>query len=337
MKAIRTKLETTMKKRLVLTAPCLVMLAACGGSSNSTPASISIPTGAEAASVTLVAGQTAQVSTEDALAVDLNSSDVGAVVQFTDGDLDGIELTIQESVAGLKTVVVTGAQGGDDGDYELIATENLNLFLKAALNTINKENDFNIQISKDGDVGYTGYNERSQGTTTRSMYYSTIIIDYNTSLEASAESTEIGINETLALSINRNYNNAFVSPTGEFTYVGPTDVFIRRADDSDTDPYRTNNSEMSVDFSDNTGSYSASSFESVDPDLPGRVVSLSSVFAVNSTTGTLSGSSGTASVDGTNQTFAIKGAFSPNADAVAGFIAPEAGDLEGGIFIMESQ
>ena len=327
-----------MDKKLILAAPCLALLAACGGSNNAGPtAPVVIPTGAAANSVTLAAGETAQVSTEDALAVDLNSSAVGAVVAITDGLLEGVELTIQESVGGLTTAVVTGGEGNDDGDYELIVAENLNLFLKAALNTADVNEDTEFQISQDGDVGYTEYNERSRGTTTRSTYYSIIYTDDDTSLEAQADSAEVGGEETIALQINRNYDDAFAAPTGVFTYDGPTDVFIRRADDSDTDPYRTTTSQMSVDFGDNTGSYSASGFESVDPSLPERVISVQSDFAVNSTTGTLSGSSGTASVDGDNQTFAIEGAFSPNADAVAGIIVPDAGDLEGGIFIMESR
>ena len=331
-----------MQTKFLAVLPALAILTACVGSSNNnaggtTPATVVIPTGAAAGSVILAAGQTAEVSTEDALALDFNSSAVGAVVELTDGLLEGIKFTVQESVGGLKTVVVEGGEGGDDGDHELIAAENLNLFLKVALNTLDAEEENVVQISENGDVGYTEYNERSRGTSSRQTYYSTIYTDEDTYLEAKAGSAEVGSEETVALQIIRNFDDTFAAPTGDFTYVGPTDVFIRRADDSDTDPYRTTTSQMSVDFGDNTGSYSASGFESVDPDLPERVISVQSDFAVNSTTGTLSGSSGTASVDGDNQTFAIEGAFSPNADAVAGIIAPQAGDLEGGIFIMESR
>jgi hypothetical protein len=335
-------LENRMQIKLLAGLPALALLAACGGSSNnnvggSTAAPVVIPTGAAAGSVTLAAGQTAGVSTEDVLAVDFNSSAVGAVVELTDGELEGIKLIVQESVGGLKTVVLEGTEGGDAGDYDLVVAENLNLYVKASLNILGVEEERQFRISEDGDVGYTEYNERSRGTTTRSTYYSIIYTDDDTSLEASAESAEMGNDETIALGVIRNNDDAFEAPTGEFSYVGPTDVFIRRADDSDTDPYRTTNSQMSVDFGDNTGSYSASGFEGVDPDLPERVISVQSDFAVNSTTGTLSGSDGTASVDGTNQNFAIEGAFSPNADAVAGIIVPQAGDLEAGIFIMESR
>ena len=331
-----------MRIKLLAALPALAFLAACVGSSNnnvggSTPAPVVVPTGAAAGSVTLAAGQTAQVSTEDALAVDFNSSAVGAVVELTDGELEGIKFTIQESVGGLKTVVVEGGEGGDAGDYELIAAENLNLFLKAAVNTLDAEEENVVQISENGDVGYTEYNERSRGTSSRQTYYSIIYTDENTYLEAQADTAEVGSEETVALSIIRNFDDTFATPTGDFTYVGPTDVFIRRADDSDSDPYRTTTSQMSVNFGDNTGSYRASGFESVDPDLPERVISLQSDFAVDPTIGTLSGSSGTASVDGDNQTFAIEGAFSPNADAVAGIIVPQPGDLEAGIFVMESR
>ena len=334
-----------MQFKLLAAIPALMILTACVGTVSivennagaTTRATVVIPTGAAAGSVTLAAGETAQVSTEDALAVDLNSSAVGAVVELTDGLLEGIKFTVKESVGGLKTVVVEGGEGGDDGDYELITAENLNLFLKNALNTLDAEEENVVQISENADVGYTEYNERSRGTSSRQTYYSIIFTDEDTYLEAQAEVAEVGSEETVALQIIRNYDDTFAAPTGVFTYVGPTDVFIRRADDSDTDPYRTTTSQMSVDFGENTGSYSASGFESVDPDLPERVISVQSDFAVNSTTGTLSGSSGTASVDGDNQTFSIEGAFSPNADAVAGIIAPQAGDLEAGIFIMESR
>ena len=330
-----------MQFKLLAALPALAVLTACGGSSNNnaggtTPAPVVIPTGAAAGSVVLAAGQTAQVSTEEALAVDLNSSAVGAVVEFASGELEGIELTVQESVGGLKTFVVTGGEGGDAGDYEVLTSEDVNLLLKAALNLVDEDEDFQLQISENGDVGYTEYNEKSRGTTTRATYYSIIYTDDDTYLEAYGESAEVGNAEAMSLGINRNYNDAFAAPTGEFTYEGPTDVFIRRADDSDSDPYRTTTSQMSVDFGDNTGSYSATGFESVDPELPGRVISLQSDFAVDPTIGTLSGSSGTASVDGDNQTFAIEGAFSPNANAVAGIIVPQAGDLEAGIFVMES-
>ena len=327
-----------MQFKLLAALPALAVLTACGGSSNNNAGGTitDIIAGTPAGSVVLAAGQTVQVSTEDALAVDLNSSAVGAVVEFTSGDLDGIVLTVQEQVGGLTTIVVTGGEGGDAGDYEVVASQDLNLLLEAALNLVDEDEDFQLQISENGDVGYTEYNEKSRGTTTRATYYSIIYTDDDTYLEAYGESAEVGNAEAVSLGINRNYNDAFAAPTGEFTYEGPTDVFIRRADDSDSDPYRTTTSQMSVDFGDNTGSYSATGFESVDPELPGRVISLQSDFAVDPTIGTLSGSSGTASVDGDNQTFAIEGAFSPNANAVAGIIVPQAGDLEAGIFVMES-
>lgn len=327
-----------MNKKLVLAAPCLAMLAACGGSGTNTPAEAPNLTSASAGSVVLSADTPAEASSVDELlSVNFNESPVGSSVEITDGILEGIAITVEEPIGGLQTVSITGVEGGDLGDFELTAAEDLDLFLKAAMNTIDVEADDNGTISDNENGVYTGYNERTLGTTTRFLYYSTVGTD-GENVEASVEDNTIGNNNTLSFSVIRDSDSAFTLPTGEFTYQGPTDVFIRRSDNTDTNPYRSVTSTLTVDFTDQTGNYTANDFVSVDPGAPAREISIESDFNVDPNVGTLSYSNGNASVDGDGDTVAIEGVFSPDGNAVAGFIVPQDdSDLEGGIFTMTKQ
>ena len=332
-----------MDKKLILAAPCLALLAACGGSgtSVSTPPPVTITENAAAGSVTLEAGQTAIAPTlAEALAVDLENSAPGSIISVEGGVLAGAQLKVQEQIAGNSTVLLTGTEGGDDGDYELIASENLNAFITAALLTAETDwspDDVISSSEYNGQNIYTASTEKEVGTTRRFQFFSTIFTDDDTSLTASADDVEIAGENVLSAQIQRNSDSAFSSPLGSYSYNGTTDLFIDNNGDSSL--YRAINADITVNFDDGQGTYNADSFQAFDPSAPSRAVDIESSFTVDLANGTLSGSSGTAEIDGQSVTISTEGAFDSNASAVAGFILPNNrdSDLDGGIFVMTKQ
>ena len=89
-----------MNKKLILAAPCLAMLAACGGSS----------TGANNFQ-TLNASAPYTFSLDEISSIDFSASEVGSSVVISGGDLDGLSITKLSDIAGKQSFAVGSATG----------------------------------------------------------------------------------------------------------------------------------------------------------------------------------------------------------------------------------
>lgn len=321
-----------MSIKNLLALPFLMSITACvSNTNNDTSSPLSSPlSGAAPNSIRLSAGQTQVVNTnEEALAIDINNSAVGARIEIAGGAFEGIVATVQEPVAGFKTLSIAGGEGFDAGDYELISSDNWNIFFKGEVNKGDAAPSFRSDFS-DGGLVRTFYEETEVGTTTVKNFYSFIELG-NQSLEAQAKATEIGSQDAVTLSVDRDFDREFSPPpaVGTFVYTGPTDVFIARTPDDE--PFRAEGI-MFVDFERGTGSFRADRFiNSTGPLVLDMLVPNLTVDVVN---GTFSGT-GDADLRGDIIGISTEGAFTPDADGVAGYIVPnEDSDLEGGIFVL---
>lgn len=97
-----------MNKKLILAAPCLAMLAACGGGS----------TGAVSFQ-TLNASAPYTFSLDEISSIDFSASEVGSSVVISGGDLDGLSITKLSDIAGKQSFAV-GVSEGEIGRTVLV-------------------------------------------------------------------------------------------------------------------------------------------------------------------------------------------------------------------------
>ena len=155
-----------------------------------------------------------------------------------------------------------------------------------------------------------------------------------TFIEATTAEVEIGDDTSIILGVKREVEGEispnYEAPTaGNFSYAGLSSLF------GEDDDYTSNTATMEVNFEDLTGTFSASGFEP-DEESVAKVISIESALTINNTSGTISSTSGTITVDGVSGDIGVNGMLAFDNNAAAGTLIPtaEVDGIAGGIFVL---
>ena len=330
MKDIRTKLETTMKKRLVLTAPCLAILAACGGSSTGNNSYENLQN-APAGSVVLSADTPVEVASLDAVAaIDFDNSPVGATVEINEGDYEGLAIKKIASVAGKDSLEITLPS---TTILQTVAVGSVTDWLDAVTSFEDGdgvESESVLSHTTNGRNFYNYSTSYERGTT--SFVEARVIYKENDrAVKATVEYGDIAGRQFLAVGATRDNegvgNDSYLATQGNYSYTGKATVF-------GGDPsYTSQNATMEINFDNNQGSFSANTFTG-DEGVADKDISISTNVIVDNIAGTISSSSGTITVEGVEKNVGINGILAHNNNAVVGgIVASESADgVIGGIF-----
>ena len=327
-----------MNKKLLTTLPVLTILAACGGGSigganfEQLESAIQneILQNAPAGSVGLKAGETVKVESNAAVfAVDFNKSEVGSTIKITDGDLAGAEITKVISV-GEKPTLTFSQPGSTETVSEMRGSVSTILQAVVEFMGVDGEEASDVQDINGTDVYFK---EIVNESATTKMTDSAFGIK-GTFIEATTAEVEIGDDTSIILGVKREVEGEispnYEAPTaGNFLYAGLSSLF------GDDDGHTSNTATMVVNFEDLTGTFSASGFEP-DEESVAKVISIESALTINNTSGTISSTSGTITVDGVSGDIGVNGMLAFDNNAAAGTLIPtaEVDGIAGGIFVL---
>lgn len=321
-----------MMKQTLFVIPSALLLTACGGG-NVVMNTINLSE-APAGSVQVKSGDTVDASSlDELLAIDLESSEVGSVIQVTEGDLAGIEIEVAEDTEGYTTLNLSGTNGDGAGNASLLVTNNPELFIKAQSNLANVEGETVAQHSKlfNGTEVTNFENVRESGSTFISEG-GLLIGSGSGGIVAQINQVAIGMEAAGSLGYSRISEDAYVPQTsGTYIFEGPTVVF------ADENSYTDGTSTMVLNFSELTGTYQANNFDP-DMDAPDLNIVISSDLSIDNTDGSISGAGGTLVAGGNTAELSMVGILSVNNDAAAGAVivneATNQTEIFGGLFAL---
>ena len=334
-----------MSKKLLITLPVLTILTACGGGSiggtNFEQLESAIQNevlqNAPAGSVGLKAGETVKVDSLAAVfAVDFNRSEVGSSIAIEEGDLAGISLTKAASIGG-KTTVTISVPGSTETVTELRGTISDILKQQSTEFTEPVDEEFlEFQNINGTDVYFL--TEISNSGTKTSTQFGIGINGTQGSVEANSTLIENGDDILGAMfGVRREFevegeiSPNYEAPTaGNFSYAG---LLMLAGEEAG---YSSNTATMEVNFEDLTGDFRAGGFEPDDDVSLAKSISIESALTINNTSGTISSTSGTITVDGVSGDIGVNGMLAFDNNAAAGTLIPtaEIGGISGGIFIL---
>ena len=331
-----------MNKNIIIAVPCLALLTACGGSStggSSLEASPSLEAlqSAPAGSVVISADTPVEAASfEQLAAIDFTSSPIGSSIAIVEGELAGLSITKAASIGG-KTTITISQPGATETATEIRGTVSDILKLDAEFIGVEGEETFQVQNINGTDV-YFETDTRNSGTKT-SNNMNIGINGTQGSVEATILSIEIGDDIlAAAFGVKREFEGEispnYEAPTaGNFSYAGLSMLF-GEGDDIDG-PFTSNTATMEVNFEDLTGTFSASGFEPGEETVA-KVISIESALTINNTSGTISSTSGTITVDGVSGDIGVNGMLAFDNNAAAGTLIPtaEVDGIAGGIFVL---
>ena len=332
---IRT-LETTMKRKIILAAPCLAMLAACGSGSTGAVSYENLQD-APAGSVVLSADTPVEVaSLDEVAAIDFDNSPVGASIAITEGDFDGISLEVAEPIAGKPTLIFRDP----DADIEVISAVvgELNTWIQSAtaLAGLDGSESGRSEVINGQNV-FFGEEFKSSGTTTNTDGWLSIRTGNNSSIEAYVSSASVGNDVALIVGGSRFDETRlklmeYSAPTagGTYTYEGVAVAF-----GADESSYSSDSARMSINFNDSSGTFTASNFQP-DEGAANKVIDMTSTIVINNSTGTISSSSGTITSGDVSNDLAVNGVLGFDNSAVAGGLVPKAqtDGIIGGVYVL---
>ena len=303
-------------KQSICVIPSLLLLTACGGG-NVVLNTINLSE-APAGSVQVKSGDTVGAgSVDELLAIDLESSEVGSIIEVTDGDLAGIEIEVAEDTAGYTTLNLSGTNGDGAGNASLLVTNNPGLFIKAQSNLADVEGETVSQRSKVfNGTEVTNYENVREGGSTFISEGGLAIGSGSGSggIVAQVNQVAIGMEAAGSLGYSRISEDAYVPQTsGTYIFEGPTVVF------ADENSYTDETSTMVLNFSELTGTYQANNFDP-DMDAPDVNIVISSDLSIDNTDGSISGTGGTLVAGGNTAELSMVGILSTNNDAAAGAV-----------------
>ena len=319
-------------KQTLFVIPSVLLLTACGGG-NVVMNTINLSE-APAGSVQVKSGDTVDASSlDELLAIDLESSEVGSVIEVTDGDLAGIEIEVAEDTEGYTTLNLSGTNGDGAGNASLLVTDNSELFIKAQSNLANVEGETVDQRSEvfNGTEVTSYRNVREIGTTFISEG-GLAVGSGSGGIVAQINQVAIGMEAAGSLGYSRISEDAYVPQTsGTYIFEGPTVVF------ADENSYTDGTSTMVLNFSELTGTYQANNFDP-DMDAPDLNIVISSDLSIDNTDGSISGAGGTLVAGGNTTELSMVGILSTNNDAAAGAVivneATNQTEIFGGLFAL---
>ena len=319
-------------KQTLFVIPSALLLTACGGG-NVVMNTINLSE-APAGSVQVKSGDTVDASSlDELLAIDLESSEVGSVIQVTEGDLAGIEIEVAEDTEGYTTLNLSGTNGDGAGNASLLVTNNPELFIKAQSNLANVEGETVSQRSKvfNGTEVTNFENVRESGSTFISEG-GLAIGSGSGGIVAQINQVAIGMEAAGSLGYSRISEDAHVPQTsGTYIFEGPTVVF------ADENSYTDGTSTMVLNFAELTGTYQANNFDP-DMDAPDLNIVISSDLSIDNTEGSISGAGGTLVAGGNTTELSMVGILSTNNDAAAGAVivneATNQTEIFGGLFAL---
>ena len=321
-----------MNKNLLIAAPCLALLTACGGSSTG-DFSFETLQSAPAGSVVLSADTPVEAaSLEQLAAINFTSSPIGSSITIAEGELAGLSITKAASIGG-KTTVTVSQPGATATTTEIRGAVSDILELEAEFMGVDGEETFQVQNINGTEV-YFETDTRISGTkTSNNAYFG--INGTQGSVEATITTIEIGDDiAAAAFGVNREVEGEispnYEAPTaGNFSYAGLSSLFGEEVE------HTSNTATMEVNFEDLTGTFSASGFEP-DEESVAKVISIESALTINNTSGTISSTSGTISVDGVSGDIGVNGMLAFDNNAAAGTLIPtaEVDGIAGGIFVL---
>ena len=321
-----------MMKQTLFVIPSALLLTACGGG-NVVMNTINLSE-APAGSVQVKSGDTVDASSlDELLAIDLESSEVGSVIQVTEGDLAGIEIEVAEDTEGYTTLNLSGTNGDGAGNASLLVTNNPELFIKAQSNLANVEGETVSQRSKvfNGTEVTNFENVRESGSTFISEG-GLAVGSGSGGIVAQINQVAIGMEAAGSLGYSRISEDAYVPQTsGTYIFEGPTVVF------ADENSYTDGTSTMVLNFAELTGTYQANNFDP-DMDAPDLNIVISSDLSIDNTDGSISGAGGTLVAGGNTTELSMVGILSTNNDAAAGAVivneATNQTEIFGGLFAL---
>lgn len=321
-----------MMKQTLFVIPSALLLTACGGG-NVVMNTINLSE-APAGSVQVKPGDTVDASSlDELLAIDLESSEVGSVIQVTEGDLAGIEIEVAEDTEGYTTLNLSGTNGDGAGNASLLVTDNSELFIKAQSNLANVEGETVDQRSKvfNGTEVTSYRNVREIGTTFISEG-GLFIGSGSGGIVAQVNEVAIGTEAAGSLGYSRISEDAYNPQTsGTYIFEGPTVVFAGE------NSYTDGTSTMVLNFAELTGTYQANNFDP-DMDAPDLNIVISSDLSIDNTDGSISGAGGTLVAGGNTTELSMVGILSTNNDAAAGAVivneATNQTEIFGGLFAL---
>ena len=321
-----------MIKKLVLAAPCLAMLAACGGSGTNPTVAPNLA-GAPAGSVVLSADTPAEASSiDEILSINITDSAVGSSVEITEGDFAGISITKAEPINGKETILVSTS---DNVELSSALVGSLEDDLQAAIQFIGIDGTEDYRTETvNGTSIYFWKETNSLGTTAREQN-EVGIGNSDKGVVATVTATELGGETTLVLGSRRYFeavgatDDYQVKAAGTYDYEGLATVF------NVNDSYTTETASMTVDFEQGSGAFNAADFTPDEGAAP-KTITIESVLSLDNNTGFISSTSGTLTVGGDTNSVAVNGVLSENNDAVAGVLVPTegVGGIVGGLFAL---
>ena len=321
-----------MNKKLVLAAPCLAMLAACGGSGTNPTVAPNLAV-APAGSVVLSADTPAEASSlEEILSVNITDSAVGSSIEITEGDFAGISVTKAEPINGKETIFVSTP---DNVELSSALVGSLEDDLQVAIQFIGIDGTADYRTETvNGTSIYFWKETNSLGTTAREQN-EVGIGNSDKGVAATVAATELGGETTLVLGSRRYFeavgatDDYQVKATGTYDYEGLATVF------NVNDSYTTETASMTVNFEQSSGTFNATNFTPDEGAAP-KTITIENVLSLDNNTGFISSTSGTLTVGTESGSIAVNGVLSENNDAVAGVLIPTDGvdGIVGGLFVL---
>ena len=310
-----------MNKKLILAAPCLAMLAACGGGS----------TGAVSFQ-TLNASAPYTFSLDEISSIDFSASEVGSSVVISGGDLDGLSITKLSDIEGKQSFAVGVSE--DEIGRTVLVQGNISQVLNA-YESVQSVSGTEETVPEAGNLSYWK-RYRSIGST--EINERELIV--STSLTEPVDEQTKGVftwgesdgNEFLEFGYaQENMSNDFsIVLAGEYSYTGQVMML------TDNEGYTDETGIVRLNFDTNQGTFDAHSFI---PNEGGNVagITVNANLNFDPVSGEITSSYGNLRTDtstSTESNVSIIGAISSDNTGVAGaIITTEPVDgLVGGVF-----
>ena len=323
-----------MKKTMILAAPCLIMLAACGGGSTGNSSFENLQN-APVGSVVLSADTPVEAaSIDEILAVNFTDSPVGSSIVITEGALAGVSFVKSEPIAGKETILLTQRDGIELTAFVSGSSE---AELAAAIQLLEVEgsevSNPSVQTLNGGTVNF--WSETKALGAIESEFTEIYIGTGDRSVSGNVGGTTLNGETTISLGTKRSYGvggtDSYQSRTvsGDFVYEGLATVFGEEAS------YTTNEAKMTVNFVTGDGNLIAENFNP-DEDSTPLVVTVDSDIALNNATGFITSTGGLLKVGNEEGSIAVSGVLSEGNDAVAGVLIAEneVNGIIGGVFAL---
>lgn len=314
--------------------PGFMILAACGGGTTGSTNYSALENQANDRSGMSFNSNKQLTSVEQISSIRFAEFPVGTTWELSQGDFAGLLITKSEPIGGKETLILSSPDGMEKVSA-IVGTLQHGLGVTISLlGETSEETDRPSERMPNG--GVVNFFEQTKKRGFTAIQDSEVGVgNYDKGVVGIATIAQYGGEVSVTLGARRYFDavgatdNYQSKTVGTYTYEGLASVF------ENEDSYTTNTAKMIVDFANSNGTFTAANF-TPDENATAKTISINSDVALDNSTGFITSTNGTLSVDGASGAVSINGVLSENNDAVAGAIIPtnSVGGVIGGVFAL---